>query len=130
MKSLKELIKEQTKLLDELEILDAKVSKQKQTLEGLSSVISERKEQNDFGSFKFILNNIGLILQKIAPKHKILKPRDVNLNSKDIPLIVTVPYTTEECSDEDPCNTGICDRCTILHFRSVMDRLLAGYYVK
>ena len=130
MKKIKELQEEQEKLVEELEILKVKLQKKTQDFETITEKIVQIKEQQDFGSFKFVHANMPEIIAKIAPKHKIPKDREINLTSSgDTSMTASIPWG-EECSDENPCNTGICNRCTLIHFFKVLDKLLAGYYAK
>lgn len=131
MKTIQKLLDEQARLLDELPTLEVKVTKQKQAIDGIAEQIAKLKEQQDYSSLKFVHANIPLIIQKIAPKHRIPPPREINLvSSADTPMIATVPWASEECTDECPCNINVCPRCSLLHFKNLLDRLLAGYYSK
>lgn len=130
MKKMKELLEEQEKIIEELEILKIKVQKKTQDVESITEKIAHLKEQEDYGSFKFVHANIQDIIKAIAPKHKLPKQREINLSSSgDTQMIASIPWG-EECSDENPCNAGTCGRCTLQHFKSLLDRLLAGYYAK
>lgn len=127
---MKELQEEQEKLIEELEILKVKLQKKTQDSEAITEKIAQLKEQQDFGSFKFVHANMPEIIAKIAPKHKIPKDREINLaSSGDTPMVASIPWG-EECSDDNHCNTNICPRCTLQHFKLLLDRLLAGYYAK
>lgn len=131
MYNIQELIDRQVKLLEELEEQEVKVSKIKQQIESISSQISEQKEQQDFGSFRFVHQNMPTILQKVAPKHKVPPPREINLEGSDsTTMVASIPWSTEKCSDENPCNINVCPRCTLQHFFKVLGKLLADYYVK
>jgi len=129
---MKELLKEQERLAEELEILKIQVQKKTQDTEAVAEKIIELKEQLDFGSFKFVHANIPEIMKALAPKHKTPLPRDIHVSSGNdsTPLIASIPWSDEVCSDENPCNANVCPRCTIIHFKNVIDRLLAGYYSK
>lgn len=131
---MKELLKEQETASEELEILKVKVQKQTQRLESVEERIKELKEQEDYGSFKFVHANMPDIIRDIAPKHKVPDGREIHLSlssgSNSPEIVASVPWSNEECSDENPCNTGVCPRCTLQHFKSLLDRLLAGYYAK
>lgn len=130
MKKMKELQEEQNKITEELERLKVQIQKKTQDAETIANQITELKEQLDFGSFKFVHANMPIIIQEIAPKHKIPKPREINLSSgTDSPTIVaSIPWTEEKCSDDNPCNVTICPRCTLIYFKGLLDRILAGYY--
>lgn len=133
MKNMKELFEEHSKLLEEYEILNLKTRKQKTAVENISHQIAKLKEQQDYSSFKFVHANVQLILQKITPKHKIPSPREINLQTEAnsaTPMTASIPWAKEECSDENPCNVGVCDRCNVLHFHTVLGKMLAGYYAK
>lgn len=129
--NIQKLIDKHNKLLEELEEKEVNISKIKQTIETISGQISELKEQQDFGSFRFVHQNMPTILKKIAPKHKVPPPREINLNVNDSTTMVTsIPWSTEKCSDENPCNINVCPRCTLQHFFKVLGKLLSSYYVK
>lgn len=129
MKKMKDLLKEQSSLIDELQMLKIKVQKKTQDASALANKIGELKEKEDFGSFRFVQTNMQEIIRTIAPKHKIPKDREINLTSSgDTNMVVSIPWGEEDCSDNDPCNVNICPRCTLIHFNRLLDRLLAGYY--
>jgi hypothetical protein len=133
MKKMKEMLEEQEKIIEELEMLKIKVQKKTQDAESITEKISQIKEQQDYGSFKFVLVNKMEILEKVAKKHIIPKPREINISSCDnnpTAMTASIPWSDEVCSDSNPCNVGVCERCTLLHFFSVLDKLLAGYYAK
>lgn len=135
MKKMDELMKEQIKLLDEMESLNAQVSKKQQAIDSVEQRIEELKEQQDFGAFKFVHSNMATIIQKVAPKHKVPEPREISLYNSSADdsftkMDITVPWSNDECSDENPCNINVCPRCTLIHFQNLLDRLLAGYYSK
>ena len=125
-----ELQKEQEKLIEELERLKVQVQKKTQDAEAVAEKIVEIKEQLDYGSFKFVHANMPSIIQSLAPKHKTPPPREINLSNGNTPLVASIPWSDEECSDENPCNANICPRCILQHFKQLLDRLLAGYYAK
>jgi len=130
MKKMKELQNEQEKLIEELEILKIKVQKKTQDVETIANKITELKEQLDYGSFKFVHANMPKIIDAIAPKHKLPKEREINISSSgNTPMIANISWG-EKCSDKNPCNANICPRCTLIYFKSLLDRLLAGYYAK
>lgn len=132
MGKIQELIDRQVKLLEELDQHEVKTSKIKEQIESISNQIAELKEQQDYGSFRFVHQNMQTILQKIAPKHKVPPPREINLegNSSTPSMVASIPWSTEKCSDENPCNINVCPRCTLLHFKYVLGGLLASYYSK
>lgn len=132
MKTMKELQDEQERLIEEIEILNAKLTRFKNDLESISDKISELKDKQDYGSFKFVHDNIPLIIQKIATKHKVPPPREINISSGSdtSSLTASVPWDNGDCSDDNPCNVNICPRCTLLNFQKILGRLLAGYYSK
>jgi len=132
MKKMKELQDEQEKLIEELERMKIQVQKKTQEVDIVSERIIELKEHLDYGSFKFVHANIQTIIQKIAPKHKLPEARDIHLSAGDdnTSLIASVPWSNDECSDENPCNANVCNRCTLQHFKRLLDSLLAGYYAK
>lgn len=132
MKKMKELQEEQEKLTEELERMKIQVQKKNQDVETVTEKIVQLKEQLDFGSFKFVHANMPKIIKELAPKHKTPPPRDIRLSAdnESIPMIASVPWIDEECSDKNPCNANVCPRCTLIHFKKLLDRLLAGYYSK
>jgi hypothetical protein len=130
-KNMKELIKKFTEVGERFEIEQVKFNKTKQELDSISEQIKELKEIQDYGSFKFIHQNMGIIIQKVAPKHKIPEDKEITIPSQSgTSIIASIPWTEEKCSDENPCNINVCPRCTLIHFKSVLDRLLAEYYSK
>jgi len=130
MKKMIELQKEHERLTEELERLKVQVQKKTQDTESVASKITELKEQLDYGSFKFVHANMPTIIKSVAPKHKLPKDRKIVLSEGSLSMTANVPWSDEECSDENPCNAGVCGRCTLQHFKSLLDRLLAGYYAK
>lgn len=132
MSNMKELIDKQVKLTEELEAEKVKVKRLNQELDRVSIQLSELKEQQDYGSFRFLHQKIPDILKKITPKHKIPPPRDLIISSgSDSPKITaSIPWTEGDCSDENPININVCPRCTILHLHKVLGGLLAEYYSK
>ena len=131
MKNLSELLNREDKLTDEVHAQKNKVQKLKQELDMVTNQIADIQELHDYSSFKFVSSNREDILKSIASKHKIPKSQELKLEGPDkTPMSLSVPWATEKCSDENPCNPDICPRCTLLHFFYVMDKLLAEYYVK
>lgn len=131
MKKIKELQNKESELLEEIQEQKVKLSKSELALDGITKQIEELKESQDYGSFKFVHANLPLIIQKIAPKHKIPEPREINIGSQSgTPLVASIPWNNEGCSDENPCNIGVCPRCTLQHFFKILGKLLAEYYVK
>lgn len=129
MKQMKEMLDDQVKISEELEILNKKTEKQKQCLDLISTQISGLKIQEDNGSLKFIHANLNTIIEKLAPKHKLPKAREIKLStSSDNHILASIPYGSGECSDNNPCNINYCDRCTLLHADIVLGRILANYY--
>jgi hypothetical protein len=124
----KELIDKQVEITERLQLEKNRVKKSEEELDRISTQISELKEQQDYGSFRFVHQNIHTILQKIAPKHKLPPPRDLDLPLTS--MTASIPWTENKCSDEDPCNINICPRCTLIHFKNVVGGLLASYYSK
>lgn len=131
--NIQDLSARQSDLTEQLSDEEISVSKTKEELDRISTQLSELKETQDYGSFKFMLSKVKDVLEKITPKHKVLKARDINLG-KESPtandITFSVPYSNEECSDNNPCNTGVCERCSVLHFSKVMEKLLSSYYAK
>jgi len=134
MKNLSDLLNKESELLDELHDQKATTQRTQLELDAISKQVEELKEQQDYGSFKFVHANLPLIMQKIAPKHKTPPDREISLSNStsggDIELKTVIPWVDEKCSDTNPCNITICPRCTLIHFKKVMDKLLAEYYVK
>jgi len=132
VKKIKELLDKQSQLIEEIEVLKNQKDKKQQDLEEISTRISEMKEQQDFGAFKFVYANIPLIIQKIAPKHRVPPPREISLSSgaDAATVVAAVPWGEADCSDINPVNINVCPRCTLLHFQKILDKLLAGYYAK
>ena len=130
MKKMKELQAEQEKLTEELERIKVQLQKKTQDVEAITDKIVHLKEQLDFGSFRFVHTNMPEIIQAIAPKHKIPKDREFDVSGSSLPMKASIPWSDEECSDDNPCNAGICSKCTLIHFHKLLDRLLAGYYSK
>lgn len=133
MKKLQELLNEESKLLEEIQNQKATSQRIQMKLDAVSKQIKELKEQHDYGSFKFVHANLPLIIQEIAPKHKTPPPREISLNSdaqSGTDMKTIIPWAEEKCSDTNPCNINVCPRCTLYHFKSVMDKLLAEYYTK
>lgn len=132
MKNLDKLIDKQSYLYDCVERHKVQLKKVEQELDGVSNQIEELKEQQDYSSFKFVYDNMPLIIKKIAPKHKTANSRNLDIvNDKDsIQLSASIPWAYEKCSDENPCNVGTCPKCTLQHFNKVLGKLLAEYYAK
>jgi len=132
MKKMDELLDKQAELVEQLNMDRNKAKKTEQSLESISKQIQDLKEHYDYGSFKFVHANMPAIIQKVAPKHKVPPPRELNISSAsdDSSMAASIPWADGECSDKDPCNVNVCPRCTLIHFQRVLDRLLAGYYSK
>ena len=134
MKNLSDLLNKESELLEEIHNQKATTQRTKLELDAVSKQVVELREQQDYGSFKFVHANLPLIMQKIAPKHKTPPPREISLapssSGTDIELKTVIPWVDEKCSDENPCNINVCPRCTLIHFKKVMDKLLAEYYTK
>ncbi|MFW6121270.1 MAG: hypothetical protein ACOC80_10300 [Petrotogales bacterium] len=130
MKKISDLQNKESELLNKKYEQEVQIQKTEQELSGITKQIEELKEQNDYGSFKFVHANLPLIIKKIAPKHKTPPPREINFDSSGTGITASIPWTEEKCSDENPCNTNVCPRCTLLHFYKVLGNLLAEYYTK
>lgn len=132
MSRMNELLEKHEQLVNEREVQKNNLKKKDEELDRVTEQIKELKEQNDYGSFKFILSNMPVILQKIAPKHKVPHPRDIELTSdgSSTTMVASVPLGEPECSDTNLSNINVCPRCTLLHFQTVMSSLLAEYYTK
>jgi len=127
MKTMKELIDEQVKLIEEMENLNVQFSKNQQAIDTVTQRIADLKEQQDYGSFKFILSIIPDILNDITKRHKIHESRNIQFNDT---VTFIVPISNEECSDDNPINVCKCDRCTVLHFKKILESLLSNYLAK
>ena len=132
MSKINKLIDKMVEIENQLNKEESVAKKTKQELDRISIQISELKEKEDYGSFKFVQSNMPLIIEKIAPKHKVPKEHEVRIASGgDKPvMIVSIPWIEEKCSDKNPCNINVCPKCTLIHFHKVMDKLLAEYYIK
>jgi len=132
MSKTKELIDKMIELEDKLNKEELVAKKTKQEIDTISVRIGELKEKEDYGSFKFVQSNMPLIIEKIAPKHKVPKEHEVRIASGgDKPvMIASIPWIEDKCSDKNPCNINVCPKCTLIHFHKVLDKLLAEYYVK
>ncbi|MFW6311087.1 MAG: hypothetical protein ACOC1K_02505 [Nanoarchaeota archaeon] len=131
MNKKKNLESKQIELIETVHQKKIELEKLNKELDSVSNEISKVSEYNDYSSFKFVHSNMPLIISKIAPKHKIPSPRDLNFSSTNNSSIkASIPWTEEDCNDQNPCNINVCPRCTLIHFRKVLDRLLADYYSK
>lgn len=129
-KNLKELQDREEELLEERKKQRVQLQKTDQEVEAITKEIAKLKEQEDYGSFKFVHANLPLIMSKVAPKHKVAPPREISLGTTSGSMVASIPWTEEKCSDENPCNTNVCPRCTLIHFQKVLGKLLAEYYTK
>jgi hypothetical protein len=131
MKTLKELMEDQVRLIEELDHLNNKVVKHQQAVDTVNVRIEELKEQQTMGTFKFLLEKMSTIMNSMAPKHKINSPRNLSVSSDtDSSVSIIIPWGKEKCTDSNPCNINLCDRCTFLNAKNILTKLLAGYYSK
>lgn len=131
MDKLNELQQKQIELLKKHD--DAKRSLKSLDIElnDVDNSIKEIQKQMDAESFKFLTSHLPVILEKIAPKHKVPNDRNITMTSgNNSNVSVQVPYTSDKnCSDENPFNVSICPRCALLHFHTFANRFLADYLI-
>ena len=126
MKDIDNLIKKLNILNNNLE----SVNNQKQNIvteiNFLEEQIINTKESIDADTFKFVLNNMNKIITKITPKHKIPQYNKIKIKNN---ITANIPVTNNICSDQNPNNITICPRCTLIHFKSIIEKIIANYLI-
>jgi hypothetical protein len=130
MDNLSDLMEKQLELVDSIEQDKVTIGRKEVDLNSLTDQIKNIKKIRDINSFKILLQMIPNILEKVCTKHKIPPDREISFaTNSETPATISVPLTDDKnCSDSNPFNIGICQRCSVLHLRGVVEKLLAEYY--
>lgn len=126
-------MKKLAKLQEELSNTENRISELKYEetqKERLEQQIDRRKYIFRKISYKTIYDNMEKILT-LFPHHYYDKDKIVNIKTevKSMNAIVKNKFD-ENCSDTNPYNIEICERCAVLYFKSIIEKEIANYYLE
>lgn len=123
--SLDELQKEFIKLEEDINSVDRK----KEQLTKLKKEIDLKQEQLKKSAFGALLSKFDKILD-LYPEHNINKNLIKTVSGKDLlDDILDIALKTESCTDINPTNTTICERCAILYLERYIEKEMANFYI-
>jgi hypothetical protein len=125
MKKLKALESELAEIERELSSAEEDVSIKSDLAIGTRKLIEERRENLRKIAFEKVLKRYDDILN-IFPRHEIDPSYAKNIVIDPQTTVNTI-HGIETCTDTNPVNVTICDRCAVLHLKNIIETDIANF---
>ena len=119
--SLEELQNEYIKIEDDINTIERK----KEQLNKLKKEINLQQEQLKKSAFDALLSKFDKVLE-LYPEHKF---DDRVINALNNEKAIEIALKIKPCTDLNPSNITICERCAILYLQKYMETQMANFYI-